>query len=104
MSKTKSLISVGLVWLFTAASVCGGYKVYDVGDYGARADGKVLCTRSIQRAIDECAGDGGGTVYFPPGIFLSGNDLNGVSKVVERAPDVLQTALSEMANRKAKNE
>jgi len=72
MSKTKCFISVGLVWIFTASSVCGGDNVYDVGDYGAREDGKTLCTRSIQRAIDQCARDGGGTVYFPVGTFLSG--------------------------------
>jgi polygalacturonase len=72
MSKTKCLISVGLIWLFTAASVCGGDKVYDVGDYGAKADGKTLCTKSIQKAIDECSKDGGGTVYLGRGVFLSG--------------------------------
>jgi len=37
-------------------------------------------------------------------VVLAGNDLSGVSKVVERAPDVPETALSEMANRRAKNE
>ncbi len=72
MSKIKCFISVGLVWLFTASSVCGGDNVYDVGDYGAKADGKTLCTKAIQKAIDECSRDGGGTVYFPRGTFLSG--------------------------------
>ena len=37
-------------------------SVYDVRDYGAKADGKTLCTKSIQAAIDKCAADGGGTV------------------------------------------
>jgi len=46
--------------------------VYDVRDYGAKADGKRLCTKSIQAAIDKCAADGGGTVYLPPGNWLSG--------------------------------
>ncbi|MFQ6034360.1 MAG: glycoside hydrolase family 28 protein [Sedimentisphaerales bacterium] len=81
MSKTKSLISVGLVWLFTAVSVFGDYEVqgprlagtlYDIRDYGAKPDGKTLCTRAIQKAIDECARDGGGTVYLPPGRYLAG--------------------------------
>jgi hypothetical protein len=72
MSKTKCFISAGLVWLFTASLVFGGDNVYDVGDYGARADGKTLCTKAIQKAIDECSSDGGGTVYFPVGTFLSG--------------------------------
>jgi hypothetical protein len=45
--------------------------LYDIRDFGARPDG-TLCTRAIQEAIDKCAGSGGGTVYLPPGTFLSG--------------------------------
>jgi len=72
MSKRRYLISAGLVWLFSAASVFGGYKAYDVRDYGAEGDGKMLCTKAIQKAIDKCAKDGGGTVYLPAGTYLSG--------------------------------
>lgn len=61
-----------LLCLFTTAFVFGAENIYDVRDYGARPDGKTLCTKSIQKAIDECAKQGGGTVYFPPGTFLSG--------------------------------
>ncbi len=72
MNKTKCRIFIGLIWMFTVGPVLGAETVYDVRDYGAKADGKTLCTKSIQRAIDECAGDGGGTVYLGPGTFLSG--------------------------------
>ena len=72
MSRTKYRISTGLLCLFTTACVFGADNVYDVRDYGARPDGKTLCTKSIQKAIDECAERGGGTVYLPPGTFLSG--------------------------------
>ncbi|MHC4808427.1 MAG: glycoside hydrolase family 28 protein, partial [Planctomycetota bacterium] len=72
MNSTKCRVSAGLLCLLAAASAFGAEKVYDVCDYGARTDGKTLCTKSIQRAIDECARDGGGTVYFPRGTFLSG--------------------------------
>jgi hypothetical protein len=44
----------------------------DVTRFGAVADGRTLCTAAIQRAIDECAGAGGGTVVIPPGRYLSG--------------------------------
>ena len=44
----------------------------NVLEYGARADGKTLSTGAIQSAIDCCAGHGGGTVFFPPGNYLSG--------------------------------
>jgi hypothetical protein len=46
--------------------------VYDVRHYGAAPDGKTLCTAAIQKAVDQCAAGGGGTVYFPPGVWLSG--------------------------------
>jgi len=63
---------MALLFLFTTASVFGADNTYDVRNYGAKPDGKTLCTKSIQKAIDECAKRGGGTVYFPPGTFLSG--------------------------------
>ncbi len=44
----------------------------DIRDYGAAAGGKTLCTAAIQKAVDRCAAAGGGTVYFPPGTWLSG--------------------------------
>ena len=72
MSRTNCRISTALLCLFTTACVFGADNIYDVRDYGAKPDGKTLCTKSIQKAINECAEDGGGTVYFPPGTFLSG--------------------------------
>ncbi len=72
MSRKNFRISTALLCLFTTVCVFGTENVYDVRDYGAKPDGKTLCTKSIQKAIDECAKRGGGTVYFPPGTFLSG--------------------------------
>lgn len=44
---------------------------YNVRDFGAKADGKTLDTNSINKAIDAAAAKGGGTVFFPAGIYLS---------------------------------
>jgi len=44
----------------------------DVTAHGAASDGKKLSTSAIQQVIDACAAAGGGTVYFPPGTYLSG--------------------------------
>jgi polygalacturonase len=45
--------------------------VYDVTAFGATGDGKTVDTPAINRAIEECAAHGGGTVYFRAGNYLS---------------------------------
>lgn len=45
---------------------------FNVVDYGAVGNGKILCTEAIQKAVDACAKAGGGTVHFPAGRYLSG--------------------------------
>ncbi len=45
---------------------------YSVKEYGAVGDGKTKDTQAIQAAIDAAHNAGGGTVYFPPGTYLSG--------------------------------
>ena len=44
----------------------------NVCDYGAVSGGEVLCTKSIQSAIDTCANSGGGRVTVPAGVYLTG--------------------------------
>ena len=45
---------------------------YNVLEFGAKANGETLDTKAIQNAIDECSNNGGGTVEFPAGTYLSG--------------------------------
>jgi polygalacturonase len=45
---------------------------FNVADYGARGDGKTVCTGSIQKAVDACALAGGGRVIFAAGTYLTG--------------------------------
>ena len=72
MDKTRRRILAVFTSLLAAVSAPGAEKFYDVRDCGAKADGETLCTGAIQKAIDQCHKDGGGTVYFAPGTFLSG--------------------------------
>jgi polygalacturonase len=60
------------VCVLVAGSAMAAEELHDIRDYGAKPDGKTLCTSSIQQAIDACSRAGGGTVYLPPGTFLSG--------------------------------
>jgi polygalacturonase len=47
-------------------------KVYDVSQLGADSRGETLCTHIINQAIQSAANDGGGTIYFPAGLYLTG--------------------------------
>lgn len=67
--RTFTLIAFVLV---ATASMSQESKIYDVSDYGAVGDGNTVNTEAIQKAIDTCASDGGGTVFVPEGTFLSG--------------------------------
>lgn len=62
-----SLLSVPL-WCHAAA---GGRRL-SIVDSGAVADNATVNTRAIQAAIDRLAGQGGGTVVVPAGVFVSG--------------------------------
>lgn len=44
---------------------------FNVKEYGATGNKNDYATSAIQTAIDSCASNGGGTVYFPAGDYLS---------------------------------
>jgi len=72
MRRINVWISLGAICLLAGGSAIAAEELYDIRDYGAKSGGKTLCTTSIQKAIDTCSQSGGGTVYLPPGTFLSG--------------------------------
>ncbi len=45
----------------------------DVRSFGAAGNGVASDTNAVQSCIDECAGNGGGTVLFPPGRYACGS-------------------------------
>lgn len=47
-------------------------KVYNVLDFGAKSSANFNNQKFIQKAIDECNNNGGGTVLVPNGYFLTG--------------------------------
>lgn len=67
--KTITLLVAANI-LFMAATILP--QSYNILNYGAVADGKTVNTLFIQKAIDECSADGGGTVVIPRGIFITG--------------------------------
>ena len=49
-----------------------GARIYNIVDFGAVGDGSSLNTGPVQKAIDACANDKGGTVLVPAGTFVIG--------------------------------
>src|SRR4051794_28264667 len=45
---------------------------FSIINYGAKADGITLNTKSINKAIAECSAKGGGVVLVPQGLWLTG--------------------------------
>ena len=51
----------------------GHASAFNVREHGAAGDGLTLDMHTIQALIDRCAGQGGGTVYFPAGHYVTGS-------------------------------
>ncbi|MHC4445289.1 MAG: glycoside hydrolase family 28 protein [Planctomycetota bacterium] len=62
-----------------------------VTGYGAVGDGQTKDTQAIQKAVDASAKTGGGTVYFPPGTYLTGTIVlkNNVTLKLEAGARIL---------------
>src|SRR5881227_2789315 len=72
--KTKTVIASLLVMscAFGRAFAEVPTGAYDIRSFGAVAGGKTKCTKAIAKAIATATNKGGGTIYVPPGTFLTG--------------------------------
>ena len=70
--QTIAIFTFALVFISTIFSVSAQEGFYNIKDYGATGNGEDLASSAIQKAIDACSEDGGGTVYVPSGTYLSG--------------------------------
>jgi hypothetical protein len=76
---TKASLTTGFV--ATTAAALGtpaqhktkeSTRIYNIRDFGAKGDGQTNDTTAIQKAIDACYKDKGGTVLVPAGVFVTG--------------------------------
>jgi hypothetical protein len=64
-------ISISTIFIFLVFAASAGPVFYNVVDYGAKGDGLTNNTKAINAAIEAAAKNGGGTVFFPAGEYLS---------------------------------
>ncbi len=68
----KALVFVFSLVSFSAYSIAQK-GIYNITDYIEQSGREVLITQEIQQLIDRCSEEGGGTIYFPPGDYLTGS-------------------------------
>jgi polygalacturonase len=62
--------TVGYVALAQSPQPVSAEALFNVRSFGATGDGKTLDTPAINKAIEAIAAGGGGTLFFPAGIYL----------------------------------
>src|SRR4051812_43421067 len=72
---TFKMISPMLTALLVTCAIATAAEKIDIKQHGATGDGKTLDTDAIQKAIDACSSNGGGTVTVPKGQYLVGTVL-----------------------------
>ena len=71
MNRRLIYLAIGII-CFSFVSMAQTQKLfYNVRDFGAKGDSVTIDSDAINAAIDAAAANGGGTVYFPPGIYAS---------------------------------
>ena len=66
-----SVVLHGFLATISLAQPSGANAFYNVRSFGATGDGKTLDTDAVNKAIESASTNGGGTVYFPAGTYLS---------------------------------
>ncbi len=60
-----------ILYILLLLPLVGQAKIYNVRELGADPTGKVKCTAIVNKAIAKAASEGGGTIFFPAGEYLS---------------------------------
>lgn len=80
----------------------------DIGKYNALSfnivpDGTTLNSQAIQDLIDHCHDNGGGTIYFPAGTYLSGSIIIKSNVFIELAPGAVILGSTNIADYPTEN-
>ncbi|HEX9045496.1 MAG TPA: glycoside hydrolase family 28 protein [Verrucomicrobiae bacterium] len=79
---------IGLLLAVNAVALTGNAakSTLNVLDFGAKGDGVSKDTVAIQKALDACGENGGGTVMVPEGMFLTGSLMMHANTTLQLAP------------------
>lgn len=69
----KKLIALAALLQCLASVGRAAEKTFNISDFGAKGDGVTKDTVAIQKALDACGANGGGTVLAPAGVYLTGS-------------------------------
>ncbi len=89
----KAAAADGAPWVVAkprVSDVAAG-PVFDVGSYGANGDANVVVTTALQKALDECAAQGGGVVRFAAGTYVTGSLMVGSNTTIRLEKGALLT-------------
>lgn len=64
--------AIALIWIFCIQVLQAQVPYSDITAFGAEPGGVTVNTAAIQRAINSRVEDGGGIVYVPAGVFMTG--------------------------------
>lgn len=69
--KNSKELLFGILFLFLP-SLSLSASTYNIKELGADTSGKIKCTELINTSIEKANAEGGGTIYFPAGEYLTG--------------------------------
>jgi len=72
MSILKHVFFLAFVWITAVQTTYAQDHVINVTDHVSKSGREVLITEELQALVDQCHDSGGGTLYFPPGEYLTG--------------------------------
>jgi len=83
----KKLIALVAALNFVAASLLAAERpTLNVLDFGATGNGLTNDTAAIQKALEACGQNGGGTVFVPEGVYLTGSLILHANTTLQLAP------------------
>src|SRR4051812_39004684 len=96
MGNMKVLMALLFFCLILSPSKNSAQAFLNVKDFGAKGNGTALDSKAINKAIETAAKIGGGTIYLPPGNYLSGSIRlkNNISLFLDKGATVIAAPVS----------